>query len=46
MDDTIRNKKNPNFDMFSMNGLAFLKELISLQKLNIDGADYYAKCKG
>ena len=46
IDGAVKNKKNPNFDMFSINGLSFLKELISLQNLDIDGADYYEKCKG
>ena len=46
IDGAVKNEKNPNFDMFSINGLSFLKELISLQNLDIDGAYCYAKCNG
>ena len=35
----------PNNDILSIAGLSFLKDLISLQKVDIDGAEFYAKYK-
>ena len=35
----IKLQKLPNTDIFSINGLSYLKVLISLQKVDIDGAE-------